>query len=81
MTALRDWDERYERTEAQLREWYEIAGFDAVARLLADAERILGPLKVSERFRNVLAQWLGEHPGDWHGAQAVRAETGRLPVR
>ncbi|SDZ48294.1 hypothetical protein SAMN05216215_10809, partial [Saccharopolyspora shandongensis] len=59
---------------AQLGEWAGIAGRDAVDRLLAAADGILGPLKVSERFRTVLAHWLGEHPGDWHGAQAVRAE-------
>ncbi len=72
--AVRDWDERYERAQAQLDEWDRIAGGGAVARLLADADGILGPLKVSERFRVVLAQWLGEHPGDWRGAQAVRGE-------
>ncbi len=72
--ALRDWDERYERAEAQLHEWAGIAGRGAVDRLLADADRILGPLTVSEQFRNVLAHWLGEHPGDWRGAQAVRRE-------
>ncbi len=71
---LRDWDERYERAAAQLDEWAGIAGFDAVDRLLADADGLLGPLRVSERFRMVLAQWLGEHPGDWRGAWAVRGE-------
>ncbi|MEV0057479.1 hypothetical protein AB0H34_44200, partial [Saccharopolyspora shandongensis] len=73
LTFLRDWDERHERAAARLRGWRETAGPD-VARLLADADGILGPLKVSERFRDVLAHWLGEHPGDWRGAQAVRVE-------
>ncbi|WP_395474750.1 hypothetical protein [Saccharopolyspora spinosa] len=72
--ALLVWDERYERAEAQLHEWAGIAGRGAVDRLLADADGILGPLTVSEQFRNVLAHWLGEHPGDWRGAQAVRGE-------
>ncbi|WP_395474231.1 hypothetical protein [Saccharopolyspora spinosa] len=72
--ALRVWDERYERAKAQLDEWAGIAGRGAVDRLLADADGILGPLAVSERFRMVLVQWLGEHPGDWRGAQAVRRE-------
>ncbi len=72
--AVRDWDERYERAQAQLDEWAGIAGREAVADLLADADGILGPLKVSEQFRVVLAQWLGEHPGDWRGAQTMRAE-------
>ncbi|WP_190823632.1 WXG100-like domain-containing protein [Saccharopolyspora pogona] len=68
------WDERYVRAAAQLDEWTGIAGRDAVARLLVDADGILGPLKVSGRFGVVLAHWLGEHSRDWHGAQAVRAE-------
>ncbi|MGW3473559.1 hypothetical protein ACWDKQ_35095, partial [Saccharopolyspora sp. NPDC000995] len=72
--ALRDWDERYVRAATQLHEWVGIAGHDAVGRLLADADGILGPLRVSWQFRNVLAHWLGENPGDWHGAQDVRAE-------
>ncbi|MGW3473728.1 hypothetical protein ACWDKQ_36030, partial [Saccharopolyspora sp. NPDC000995] len=59
---------------AQLHEWEGVAGRDAVDRLLADADGILGPLKASDRFRVVLAHWLGEHPGDWRGAQALRAE-------
>ncbi|MGW3473645.1 hypothetical protein ACWDKQ_35595, partial [Saccharopolyspora sp. NPDC000995] len=57
---------------AQLHEWEGVAGRDAVDRLLADADGILGPLKASDRFRVVLAHWLGEHPGDWQGAQVVR---------
>ncbi|MGI8306494.1 hypothetical protein [Saccharopolyspora hattusasensis] len=73
------WDELYERAAAQLKEWDGIAprigGRDAaVDRLLSDADRILGPLSESERFRYVLAHWLGEHPGDGHGAQAARVE-------
>ncbi len=75
--ALPNWDERYERAKAQLDEWAGIAGRRARDRLLADADGILGPLAVSGRFRVVLAQWLGEHPGDWRGAQAVR---GNWPV-
>ncbi|MEV0057478.1 hypothetical protein AB0H34_44195, partial [Saccharopolyspora shandongensis] len=59
---------------AQLDEWAGIAGREAVGRLLADADGILGPLKVSERFRTMLAHWLSEHLDDWHGAQAVRVE-------
>ncbi|WP_010316749.1 hypothetical protein [Saccharopolyspora spinosa] len=66
--------ERYERAKAQLDEWAGIAGRGAVDRLLADADGLLGPLRVSERFRMVLAQWLGEHPGDWRGAWAVRGD-------
>ncbi|MGW3473767.1 hypothetical protein ACWDKQ_36240, partial [Saccharopolyspora sp. NPDC000995] len=71
---LQDWNERYERAAAQMHEWGGIVGREAVDRLLADADGILGPLRVSWRFRNVLAQWLGENPGDLHGAQEVRAE-------
>ncbi|WP_148272128.1 hypothetical protein [Saccharopolyspora spinosa] len=74
LTAVRDWDKRYKLAEAQLDEWAGIAGRAVVAGLLADADGVLGPLKVSRRFRVVLAQWLGEHPGDWRGAQAVRGE-------
>ncbi|MEV5544018.1 hypothetical protein AB0L13_45185, partial [Saccharopolyspora shandongensis] len=71
-----DWDERYERAEAQLREWTEIGimGYEAVMLLRADADGILGPLKASERFRTVLAHRLGEHPGDSDGARKLREE-------
>ncbi|MGW3473634.1 hypothetical protein ACWDKQ_35525, partial [Saccharopolyspora sp. NPDC000995] len=72
--AARDWDQRYARAAAELEEWAGFVGRDAVDRLLADADVVLGPLKASERFRNVLAHWMGEHPSDWSGVQAVRAE-------
>ncbi|QIZ37300.1 hypothetical protein [Saccharopolyspora sp. ASAGF58] len=65
---------RYVRAAAQLDKWAGIVGRDAVDRLLADADMVLGPLRVSKWFRTVLAQWLGEHPGDWRGAQNIRVE-------
>ncbi|WP_168588078.1 hypothetical protein [Saccharopolyspora sp. ASAGF58] len=72
LTTVRNWDEWYERDATRLDKWAGIVGRDAVDRLLADADMVLGSLRVSLRFRTVLAQWLGEHPGDRRGAQAVR---------
>ncbi|MBB5156485.1 WXG100-like domain-containing protein [Saccharopolyspora phatthalungensis] len=45
---------------------------EAVHHLLAEADKILGPLQKSARFRYVMAHRLLTHPGDVDGARALR---------